>query len=528
MTKHDSQPTLRAFAFAALTAVVLASTATMLLPIQSAQAQASGWSQPLQIAPENISSWFPDVKVDSSGLAHVVFAGSGVETGSDQYYDMVKYVALRDGQIVNPAVDIMATEATSTGSYAARPRLWPGRNGIMNMTWRDIEGVKFTQAPVTKAGVPIAWTDSKLISEGYFSQIVEDSRSRLHLLVTENVVTAECMNCFHLYYYQSDNDGESWTPQKDISVLTTGAAKPDIAIDVNNNLYVVWEMGPGGDLGQLSRPSKIAYAASYDRGETWTTPTTFVPGGANTEARQPSIIIDGRGNLLMTWMSVTDPGFYYQVSSDQGKNWSSPQRIPAIFNAFDIYDNRLDGQSMAQDSAGTVHLAVVGRTLQDQKTLNLLRLEWNGAAWSAPDVVATIDPAQTGDVPQWPRIAVGLGNQLHMVWYLRRGALKQELADNPPPYEIFYTTARSNAQALPPQPVPEVRPTATPKGRTLPQIVPTDMISLTQAERGLPNSDITLTRLQSENDGYVRLGLSLVPALAIIIGVILFTRFKRR
>ena len=528
MTKraHHQYQNLWTFAAAALTAAVLVSTS--LLPARAVQAQASGWSQPLQIAPENISSWFPDVKADSSGLVHVVFAGSGVETASDQYYDMVKYVALRDGQIVNPAVDIMATEATNSGSYAARPRLWVGNNGILNMTWRDIEGVKFTQAPVIEAGRPVAWSESKLISEGYFSQVIEDSGSRLHMLVTENVLTAECMNCFHLFYYQSDDDGDTWTPQKDISVLPTGAAKPDMAIDVNNNLFVTWEMGLGGDLGQLSRPSKIAFSASYDRGETWTTPVIFLPGDAKTEARQPSIIIDGRGNLLMTWMSVTDDGFYYQVSSDAGKNWSSPQRIPAIYNAFSIYDNRLDGQSMAQDSAGAVHLVMVGRTSKDQKTLNVLRLEWNGINWSAPDVVATVDSAPRGDVPQWPRITVGLGNHLHVVWYLRRGALNPELADNPPPYEIYYTTETINTPPIAPQPVATVLPTATPRKAFVPQIAATHAISLTQKERLLPNSEITITRIQSENDGYVRLLLSLTPALAIIIVVIVVTRIRRR
>ena len=57
---------------------------------------------------------------------------------------------------------------------------------------------------------------------------------------------------------------------------------------------------------------------------------------------------------------------------------------------------------MAQDGAGNVHLVVVGRTAADQQTLNVLRLEWNGTNWSAPDVVTTVDPATRGDVPQWP------------------------------------------------------------------------------------------------------------------------------
>ena len=529
MKRYADHRTRSTFALAVLIAGLLVST---LLPAQAVRAavpaQATGWSQPLQIAPEHISSWFPDVKVDSTGTAHVVFAASGVETGSDQYYDMVKYVALRNGQIVNPAVDVMATEATTTGSYAARPRLWVGSNGLLNMTWRDIEGVKFTQAPLDKAGIPNAWTDSKIISEGYFSQVVEDSQARLHMLVTENVVTAECMNCFHLYYYQSDDDGRTWTPQKDISVLPTGSAKPDIAIDVNNNLYVVWEMGPGGDLGQLSRPSKIAFAASYDRGETWTAPVSFVPGGPETEARDPSIIIDGKGNLLITWMGLTDDGFYYQVSSDQGKNWSSPQRIPAIFNTFSVYDNRLDGQAMAQDGSGNVHLILVGRTAADQQTLNVLRLEWNGTNWSAPDVVTTVDPATRGDVPQWPRIAVGLGNQLHVLWYLRRSALDQVFSDNPPPYEIYYTTETLNIPGATPQAAPTPKPTATPRGRIVPQIAPTEVLSLSTEARTLPNSQITLTRLQSENDNYVRLLMSLAPALVIVIGVIVFTRIRRR
>jgi hypothetical protein len=508
-------------------AIVLMALVAFATPQRTTFAQTTAWSSPVRLGPESLSAWFPDVTVDSSGMVHVVFAASGAE-GGDQYFDMVKYLSLRDGQVVNAVVDVQATVANVSASYAARPRITVGREGNLHMTWRDIGGIYYTRAPLDTAFMPAHWRPNQHMNEGYFSQVLQDKQGRLHLFLTDNVVSAECKNCFHLYYYQSNDDGASWSPQKDISVFSTGAAKPSVVIDANENIHVAWEMGRGGDLGQLSRPTKIAYTASYDNGQNWTTPITFVPGDARTEARNPALAIDGKGNLLLTWMGLTDDYFYYQVSADEGRAWSAPQRISGAYNTLAILNSVLDSQAMDTDSAGNVHLVAVGRTALEQRTLNVLHFQWNGAIWSQPDVIATIDTPTTSDAPQWPRIAVGSGNQLHVVWYLRREALKD--TEDPPPYHIYYSHATANAPAIAAQPVPTLAPTKTPAPLATLVVAPTlaPGRTLSEMQRDKPGAEGLQEGLRTETDQYLRLGLSLLPALALMGAVLLIARARRR
>jgi hypothetical protein len=118
------------------------------------------------------------------------------------------------------------------------------------------------------------------------------------------------------------------------------------------------------------------------------------------------------------------------VSTD-GAQWSQPRRIPGIKSGvqrpYDVYD-------MVTDSAGHVHLVVVGYALESD-AMALLHSEWNGHTWSPPDVIASGAP-----YPEYPRLAVGEGNRLHVVWF---GGDK--LTIDRSPVGIWYSTAPTAA-----------------------------------------------------------------------------------
>src|SRR5690606_38756987 len=114
----------------------------------------------------------------------------------------------------------------------------------------------------------------------------------LHLTYTQNLQTETCRICYHVYYIRSFDDGESWTDPQDISLELTGSAKPQLLIDADQNLHVVWESGMGGSYGQLSDPTTVIYVASYDGGESWSLPYKFDPSrGATTSAMARNITI---------------------------------------------------------------------------------------------------------------------------------------------------------------------------------------------------------------------------------------------
>ena len=62
----------------------------------------------------------------------------------------------------------------------------------------------------------------------------------------------------------------------------------------------------------------------------------------------------------------------------------------------------------------------------------------DGSSWSPPGVIA----AYRGDMPEWPRIAVGLGNVLYVVWFSARcRSLFNSAAGN---YRVWYSARTVN------------------------------------------------------------------------------------
>jgi hypothetical protein len=509
----------RAVLLGALIAVFVATLAP-------ARAQRSGWSAPQRLSDTGHLSWFPALATDRTGAVHIVFASSVIEPDGDILHDLVEYLPLREGRTTAARNDVMATVVTNNESYAARPSLVVAANGVLHMTWRNKQGIWYTNAPADRAADARAWRESRFVSGGYFSQLLADSRGRLHMIITDNLYTAACASCFHVYHYYSDDQGVTWSSQSDVSVLPTGAAKPFAALDKSDNLHLVWEAARGGDLGQTNRPKKIAYAASYDRGINWTEPQLFTPGNATTEAANPSIAVDGKGSLVMTYAALSDDFFYSQQSLDGGRSWSAPQRIGGAFNVGALYDARLDTQAMATDGAGRVHLIAIGRTdvnpnADASKSLSVMRFEWDGSAWSPPELITTVDSRAGGDAPQWPALAIGNGNQLHVAWYLRRAAMLPPNERQPPNYEIYYSTARIDAASSAAAPYPTLTPAPTVTVRAS-VLEPTDVppqVSTTQ-------TIVTIESLKNEYGVWRILLLSLAP-LAALIAIALLRRRTR-
>ena len=480
----------------------------------------------MRVSPQNASDWFPDLTADPSGTVHLVWASS--EVVNSQRYDTIWYTALKDGQVIVQPVNIEAQPTAINISAAARPTIIYDPIGKLHLTFRDEGSTYYAQVPTESAKQATQWRFPKSLGGGYFVYVKLDSKGRLHGFITENVPTDDCDICFHIFHIYSDDDGLNWSERKDVSVVPLGAAKPQILFDKDDNILIAWEMGRGGTFGHVRRPNIVAYAASYDRGNSWSTPVTFVPTNAKSEARTPSLALDGKGNLILVFHSQTDDFVYYMISTDKGRNWSSPQRIPNLWGTFAVVDSVLDCTSMAVDSAGVVHLISVGRTTQDQAVLSVVHTTWNGS-WGSPEIVHTQQPGPTGDYPQWPRIAIGEGNKVHVAWYLRRGGLQRFNSDEEiPNYEIWYSTASVNAPFIPPQPVPTLAPAATARAASTAIIVPTQAPALSPAQQLPPNPGITLTDLRRETDDYMRLGISLVPAIAVLILVFGILRLRRR
>jgi hypothetical protein len=511
-------------AFWKLFAILIAVGLLIASFVPDAFAQQGTWTEPVMLGP----GWFPEITADQTGRVHLAWSSSITERDptipslrgpSRRGYDVVLYRYTDDGINLSDTYDIAAFRQLE-GSEVTRPSFLVDHNGIMHMTFR-YNTVYYGQAPAEAATDATAWRGRIRLSVdqvAYFSWLVKDSEDRLHVVFTENVRTFDCPICYHIFYRYSDDNGATWSIRTDVSSLPTGSAKPQMILDSHENLHVVWEAGRGGALGQLTEPTTVMYAASYNRGQTWTRPFEFVvPDG---RAKNITIEEDGSGNLIVAWLALPENNVYFQVSSDQGRNWSEPEIIEGIRGSWAVYNSRLDHYTMTTDSAGNIHLVLVGKATTDRGTLDLVHLTWNGRSWGEPDIITTM----LGDAPEWPRAVVNNGNELHVVWFVRD---EDHIFDSDRgEYSVWYANRILRSPGIEPQPFPTptptpvIIPTPTP---VIPTPTPVDpVVYLT------PVSPELTSYIYGEIDDLVLMGQALIPAAVIILLVVAVVQMRRR
>jgi hypothetical protein len=236
---------------------------------------------------------------------------------------------------------------------------------------------------------------------------------------------------------------------------------------------------------------------------------------------EPQQITFGLGNdneVVVAWRLPQEDHLYYQLSRDDGVTWSRPRHIPGVIvKPWGLFS--LDAYDTATDSAGNIHLLVLGRLQSPDENLGVIHLVWNGAEWSSPTrIFASTDP------PEWPRISIGAGNKVCATWFTRdeRHIWESERGQ----YKVWVSCSQADApsEALASLPTPSSTPVlaaspyATPRPTTSPAAI------IAPERSGLPG------KLYTESDEVGRLLLALAPAVAVILVAILWRArwLKRR
>lgn len=106
-----------------------------------------------------------------------------------------------------------------------------------------------------------------------------------------------------------------WEPIKRLTWTAGGSYYPAIATDSSDNIHVVWfDETPGND--------EIYYKKSTDGGTTWSTRRLTWNSGVSVN---PDIALDSNGDIHVVWQDFS-PGnaeIFYQKSTDGGTSWSS-------------------------------------------------------------------------------------------------------------------------------------------------------------------------------------------------------------
>jgi len=167
---------------------------------------------------------------------------------------------------------------------------------------------------------------------------------------------------------------------------------------------------------------------------------------------------------------------------------------------------------MAADSAGHIHLVVVGReSLDENAPLGVYHLEWDGTSWSAARRIYS-DPLL---YPEYPKIAINRGNQLHVAWFTRENLWEGGNR------EVWYSSSQSAApyQTPAPSPTPTFTPTSIPLPSPTPTITPYPTLSANSTD--LPEG------LYTESDEVLRVVMAVAPVLLVVLAIAILRRMIR-
>ena len=255
-------------------------------------------------------------------------------------------------------------------------------------------------------GVLADWSAAKRLTwtsgGSELPDVAVDSNDTIHVVWDDSSPGNE-----EIYYRKSEDGGTTWTPAKRLTWTSGNSERPAMAMDTNNRIHIVYYDDTPGN-------REIYYKRSADAGATWSTVKrlTWTSGGSY----DPAIAMDSNDTIHVVWYDDT-PGnvdIYYKISADGGATWSTVKRL--TWTSGGSYDS-----AIAIDSNDTLHV------VWDDDTPNYEIYYRNsadgGATWSVVKRLTWTSGAST-----YPDRAIDSNDTLHIVWY-----------DNTPGnHEIYY------------------------------------------------------------------------------------------
>ncbi len=520
MAHHLSKTIMRMLFTMSLSLVLLASIVQTGAAQQEPESGAR-WDPAVRVPspedPTRISdSWFPDLAVDSKGNVHVVWSQTVRPNEEGVAYNESAYYSMWDGNHWSQYNDIVAVNAD-----IVRTALAIDRFDTLHFLY-DFSppySLYYKRVSASEAFSAGKWSTPIRVNENsqtYMSDIVAKGDKLFVVYDDGGIINDEnCPQCADIYFRYSPDLGNTWESPVSLNPTNTGSSRANIEVDSSDRVYVAWDEG----WDRLTGVGESEYSVFMTLPElegTWSEP--LVVSYPNNTNLQLTVGADGKGGIMLVWRTASSefPGIYWMWSTDYGESWSSPQTLPEIVsrnidNPFDVYD-------MATDSAGHIHLVVVGYLGGSADARvgvpGVYHFEWDGTNWSVPMLVYKSD-----NFPEYPHIVVSQGNQLHATWFVR-----QDVFNAVVPNQVWYAHGVSTAPEVQPAAVDATDGTQMAPGGTAAASGDgvSSQTSATEDWRNSPHSDTS--SVYTEMDDYRMLLISLLPVAILIVAVILYSR----
>jgi hypothetical protein len=160
---------------------------------------------------------------------------------------------------------------------------------------------------------------SQTSRDSTFPMIAVDESDVIHVVWKDNSDGE-----WAVYYRRSTDFGVSWEDIQPLSGEGVTVCCPELAVDNNGNIYVVYSIINSDQTGA------ILFIRSPDHGATWQLLTMLSPLGES--AYIPDISTNNYGNIAVVWHSFTRPNrrrsdIFLTRSDDYGVTWSTPVNV---------------------------------------------------------------------------------------------------------------------------------------------------------------------------------------------------------
>jgi hypothetical protein len=258
-----------------------------------------GWdeAQPVDI---NSAVEEPYAALDSNGNAMVVWKQADGETSSIYAKRYVSGSGWGEAQAIE----------TDAGNVFC-PKVVVDGSGNAIAVWLQDEGTGINSMYANRYSVGSGWGTPELI-ENNDNELVMDARLACNAKGDVVVVWEQYDGTCSSIYANRYVPGSGWEQTQMIDNNQYPAASPRAAIDSNGNAVAAWDQyihGVGDEI-QVSR---------YVPGSGWGTPEVI---GTHSNKGYPHIVIDDRGNIIVTWQGSSSR--MYAAKYSPGRGWLPP------------------------------------------------------------------------------------------------------------------------------------------------------------------------------------------------------------
>ncbi len=272
----------------------------------------------IQLTNQINNSVSPDVVVDSQDSLHVVWTDTRLNSLGSIFYTKL------DNNGTTLIDDLMIANETNQRDF---PRINVGSDNSPSIVWYDsrlgsnsanwdifYKKLNSTGSNLT-GDVRVSFNTT---SQSDWPVVVVDSNNNANIVWYDTRFTT-----YGIFYEKLNSTGGNITSETQIVNLSpNNRFDPDIAIDSNNNIHVVWYEQQDGN-------NEIYYKKLNSTGSNLTGDTRLT-NNANS-SQEPTIAVDSQGNVHITWQDRVNgeaaTEIYYEELNNSGINLTGNIRV---------------------------------------------------------------------------------------------------------------------------------------------------------------------------------------------------------